>query len=150
MSAKAGIQIVECSMCGAKNRVQPDSSLEAICGRCKTPLLDQTNTTEPLVVTDRSFTRDVEESSLPVLLDLWAGWCKPCHMLAPVIDQLAKEYKGRARIAKLNIDENPNTAARFNVRSIPTMILFKNGKEIERIVGLYPKVEIQRRINAMI
>jgi thioredoxin 2 len=85
-------------------------------------------------------------SPLPVLLDLWAAWCPPCRMIAPVIDQLAEELAGRVRVAKLNIDDNPMTAARFNVRSIPTLLLLRNGREIDRFVGAQSKAEIVRRL----
>ena len=88
----------------------------------------------------------VERSPLPVLVDAWAAWCMPCRTIAPVIEELATEMAGRVRVAKLNVDENPATASRFNLRSIPTLLIFKGGQEIDRIVGVQPKSEIMRRL----
>jgi thioredoxin len=101
---------------------------------------------KPVTVTDGTFASDVERSPVPVLLDMWAPWCGPCQMIAPVIEQLAAEMAGRLRVAKINIDENPATAARFDVRSIPAMLVFKAGREVDRIVGVQPKSEIVRRL----
>jgi thioredoxin len=105
---------------------------------------------EPVVVTDATFAAEVEQSPLPVLIDLWAPWCGPCRTLAPVIDELAAELAGRVRVVKLNVDENPRTAARFNVRSIPTLLALRAGREIDRIVGVQPKSEIARRLERVI
>ena len=97
-------------------------------------------------MTDATFTAEVERSPLPVLLDLWAPWCGPCQMLAPVLEELATEMAGRVRVAKLNVDENPAIATRFNVRGIPTLLVLKAGQEVDRIVGVQPKAEIARRL----
>jgi thioredoxin len=96
---------------------------------------------KPLYVTDTSFQRDVIEApkDLPVLLDCWAPWCGPCRMIAPVLDQLAAESEGKYLIAKLNVDENPQVAAQFRIQSIPTMLIFKNGQLIDRLMGAMPK-----------
>ena len=99
-----------------------------------------------MTVTDANFSATVEGSPLPVLLDAWAAWCGPCQAIAPVVDQLAAEMAGRVRVGKLNVDENPRTAARFNLRSIPTLLLIKEGREIDRIIGVQPKSEIARRL----
>jgi thioredoxin 2 len=139
-------QLIRCPTCGATNRVPPEKlrqGLEPICGRCKTPLLADN---KPVTVTDATFSAEVERSPLPVLLDLWAPWCGPCRMVAPVVEELAREMAGRLRVAKLNVDENPATAARFRVQSIPTLLVLKNGQEVERIVGGQPKAEIMRRL----
>jgi thioredoxin len=88
----------------------------------------------------------VEQSPVTVLVDLWAAWCGPCRMIAPVIDELASEMAGRARFAKLNIDQNPATASRFQIRSIPTLLIFKDGREVDRIVGVHPKGELVRKL----
>jgi thioredoxin len=101
-------------------------------------------------VTDANFAAEVERSPLPVLLDLWAPWCSPCRMLAPVIDQLVSELSGRVRVGKLNVDENPMIASRLGARSIPTLIVLNNGREISRLVGAHPKEEILRALRAVI
>ena len=150
VGSMSGTQLIRCSACGATNRV-PQARLaqgqEPICGRCKTPLATQAS---PVTVTDATFAADVERSPLPVLLDLWAPWCGPCRMIAPALEELAAELAGRLRVAKLNIDENPLTAARFNVRSIPTLLLFKAGKEVDRIVGALPKAAIASKVNRIL
>ena len=99
-------------------------------------------------VTDASFDAEVLKSGTPVLVDFWAAWCGPCRLIAPIIEQLAGELAGRVRVGKLNTDENQMTAARFNVRSIPTLILFRDGREIDRIAGAVPKEMIVRKLQA--
>jgi thioredoxin 2 len=150
MSAKTETQLVPCPECGATNRVpleKVQDDLQPVCGRCKTPLAVSAH---PLIVTDSNFAAEVEQSPLPVLLDMWAPWCGPCRMIAPVIEELAGELAGRVRVAKLNTDENPMTASRFSVRSIPTLLVIKDGREIDRLVGALPKQEILRRVQAVI
>jgi thioredoxin 2 len=143
--------LIRCHSCGADNRVprdKIDKGLTAVCGRCKTPLphAAKPHAVKPMTVTDASFPADVERSPLPVLVDAWAGWCMPCRTIAPVIEELAAEMAGRVRVAKLNVDENPATASRFDLRSIPTLLIFKDGQEIDRLVGVQPKSEIMRRL----
>jgi thioredoxin len=101
-------------------------------------------------VTDATFAQDVEGSPMPVLVDAWAPWCGPCHMIAPVIDQLATELAGRVRVVKLNVDDNPETAARFDLRSIPTLLVLKGDREVDRLVGVQPKQEIVRRLERVL
>ena len=101
---------------------------------------------EPMVVTDATFGQEVEKSPLPVLLDCWAPWCAPCLMLAPTIEQLAKEMDGRIKVAKLNVDENPQTTTKFGIMSIPTMLIFKNGEAVDRLVGVQPKAAIEKKL----
>jgi thioredoxin 2 len=143
-------ELIRCPACGATNRVPRDKIAQGrqpVCGRCKRPLLLAST---PVTVTDATFPTAVEGSPLPVLLDLWAAWCGPCRMLEPVIEELATELVGRVRVAKLNIDENPKTAARYAVRSIPTLLVLKGGQEVDRIVGVHPKAEIARRLQRLI
>jgi thioredoxin len=145
-----------CPKCGTKNRVDERASLDKqpVCGKCGAKLPDAAGTADgkPQVVTDETFARDVigAPSSLPVLVDAWAAWCGPCRMVAPVLDQLAAESGGRYKIAKLNVDENPRTAAQFNIRSIPTLLIFKNGKLVDQIVGVQPKQTIAARLQAQL
>jgi len=101
-------------------------------------------------VTETNFDQDVLRSGVPVLVDFWAQWCGPCRAIAPVLEELAESYKGKIKIMKLNVDENGNLASRFGVMSIPTLILFKGGKEADRIVGLVPRDEIERRIQRVL
>lgn len=141
--------MIVCSACGATNRVPGDKvarGLAPVCGKCKSPL----PAGKPQPVTDLSFAEDVERSPVPVLLDAWAPWCGPCHMIAPIIDQLATELAGRVRVVKLNVDDNPRTAARFGLRSIPTLLVLKDGREVDRLVGVQPKQEIMRRLETII
>jgi thioredoxin len=105
---------------------------------------------KPLTVTDATFSAEVEHSPVPVLVDLWAPWCGPCRMISPVLEDLAVEMGGRLRVAKLNIDENPKTTARFNVQSIPALLVFRGGREVDRMVGVQPKSEIVRRLEQIL
>jgi thioredoxin 1 len=97
-------------------------------------------------VTDRDFETEVLQSDRPVLVDFWAEWCVPCHMVSPIVEQIARENADRLKAAKLNVDENPQAALRYNVRSIPTLILFKDGEERARVVGARGKEAILREL----
>lgn len=146
------MQIVVCSKCGAKNRVEESrlATSEATCGRCSEKLRAAGGAQEakPVVITDQTFEREVlQAAGRPVLLDCWAPWCGPCRMIGPIMDQLAAESQGQYRIAKLNVDENPQTAARFQIASIPTMLIFKDGKLIDRLIGAQPKQAIAERLH---
>jgi len=99
-------------------------------------------------LTEANFKKEVLESAIPVLIDFWAPWCGPCKMLIPIINELAKEYEGKAKICKLNTDENMALASQFQITSIPCVMLFKNGKAIEKIVGFRPKNDIKKVIDA--
>ncbi|WP_238625597.1 thioredoxin [Aggregatilinea lenta] len=103
---------------------------------------------KPVVVTDATFQAEVVNSDLPVVVDLWAPWCGPCRMIAPVLEKMAGEYAGTLKIAKVNVDENPRTSAMFNVRSIPTLLVFRGGKVVDRIVGAAPEPALRQRIQS--
>jgi len=99
-------------------------------------------------IKDNEFESEVINSKLPVLIDFWAEWCGPCRMLSPILDQLSEEMEGKVKIVKMNIDENPETPSKFGVRGIPTMLLFKEGKQIATKVGAQPKNALQEWINS--
>jgi len=101
---------------------------------------------KPQVVSDQTFEQEVLKSDTPVLVDFWATWCGPCRMVAPVLEDVANEQGDKIRVAKLDVDANPITAGRFGVRAIPTMILFKNGREADRIVGFHPKPQLMQKL----
>lgn len=101
-------------------------------------------------VTDQNFETTVGASQQPVLVDFWATWCAPCKMLKPVVEELATEYAGRVTLAELDVDANPNTASKFGVLSIPTLILFRGGKPAQRIVGYQPKASLRQKIDAVL
>lgn len=142
------MQVVGCSNCGAKNRIDESrlASKEAICGRCGQTLTAPQDS-KPVIITDQTFEREVLQSTgSPVLVDCWAPWCGPCRAIAPVLDQLAAESAGNYRVAKLNVDENPQTASSYQISSIPTMLIFKDGNLIDRLVGAQPKQAIAERL----
>jgi thioredoxin 2 len=144
------VEMVRCAACGTANRVpraKLQQGLRPVCGRCKATLAAAP---APLAVTDANFAELVGASPLPVLLDVWAPWCGPCRAVAPIVEELARELSGRVRVGKLNVDDNPATAARFGARSIPTLLILRAGREIDRIVGAVPKQEILRHLAAVL
>jgi len=147
------MKVVTCPNCGAKNRVDENrlANSEAKCGRCGAKLAASAGngkSTKPLTVTDSTFQNDIlQASGTPTLVDCWAPWCGPCRVVGPIMDQLAAESDGRYRIAKLNVDENPLTASRYQIGSIPTMLIFKNGALVDRIVGAQSKQLIAERLD---
>ena len=103
---------------------------------------------KPLTFTDNNFEQEVLNSDKPVLIDFWAIWCGPCKIIAPVVEELASEYDGKAKIGKLDVDENQQTSIKYGVRSIPTLLIFKEGKVIDTIIGAVPKAQIVQKLNA--
>jgi thioredoxin 2 len=133
--------IVACPACGAKNRLKtPPAGALPSCGRCGTSL--------PWLVAgaDATFEREIQ-APVTVLVDMWAPWCGPCRMVAPVLEELSRELAGRLKVVKLNVDENPVTAGRYRVQSIPTLLLFKDGVLVDQVVGALPKGPLRQRLD---
>jgi len=101
-------------------------------------------------ITDKNFEDEVIKSALPVLVDLWAPWCGPCRMVAPVVDKLAGDYDGKFKFCRLNVDENPQTAARYRIMSIPTLMFFKGGEAVDTVIGAVPERFLQPKIDSLI
>ena len=101
-------------------------------------------------VNGNNFQQEVLESSIPVLVDLWAPWCMPCRMISPIVEELGNDNPGKLKVCKLNTDENQNIAARYGIQGIPTLLFFKNGQEVDRIVGVTPKPIIQKKLDAIL
>jgi thioredoxin 1 len=102
------------------------------------------------VLTDSNFAEIVEQGTLPVLVDFWATWCGPCRMLSPVVDKLAEKYEGKMNVVKCNVDESMDIPMKFGIRNIPTLLFFKNGELVDRLVGAVPQAEIEKKIEAII
>ena len=142
--------LVVCPNCGAKNRIPAEKAhLTAKCGRCGT-LLPAAGGGTVLELSDQNFKQTVANSALPVLVDFYSPTCGPCHALAPVIEQLARDYAGRAMICKLDTSRHQVTAAQFQIRGVPTLVFFKNGQPVDQVVGAVPAQELQQRLNAII
>ncbi len=102
---------------------------------------------KPIEITDNNFETEVLKSNLPVLVDFWAIWCMPCKMIAPIVDEIANEFEGQLKVGKVDIDSNQNFAMKFGIRSIPTLLIFKDGKVVEQIVGAAPKKALIEKIS---
>ncbi len=105
---------------------------------------------DPVQVSDATFETEVIKADTPVLVDFWADWCPPCKMLAPIVDDLAGEYGPRVKVAKLDVDANPTIAGQFGVMSIPTLILFKGGEAVQRVVGYQPKAALKAKLDSLV
>ncbi len=133
--------VAKCTGCGAKNRLAPHPDKIPICGRCSEPL--------PCLVSADDTTLDAELASpLPVLLDLWAPWCQPCLIMAPALEDLARDFAGRLKVVKVDVQKNLATHSRFKVMGLPTLLLVDGGKEVERMVGARSKAELARILEA--
>ncbi|QKX18403.1 thioredoxin TrxC [Microbulbifer sp. YPW1] len=143
MSNSDPIQVL-CPSCAAVNRV-PGNRLgdRPKCGKCRKPLI----TGQPLNGSDRNFQRIIEKSDLPVVIDFWATWCGPCQQFAPVFSQAASEMATRALFVKLDTEANQQTAGRFQIRSIPTLMIFHRGRELTRLSGALPKAQFMQWLN---
>ena len=119
-----------------------------LCGKCHASIQANAFYDYPVTVTDNSFDEEVISYPGLILVDCWAAWCGPCRMVSPIIDQLAKEYAGRVKFAKLNVDENPVIASQYSIQSIPTLLLFKNGNKLNSLLGALPKGEIENHLNS--
>ena len=147
--------LIRCTKCNATNRVPPErlqQGEQPVCGRCGTALSvdNKSANNKPVTVTDATFSQEVERSAVPVLVDMWAPWCGPCRFLTPVVEDLATQLAGRVRVAKLNVDENPQTASRFRIQGIPALLIFKGGRLVDEMIGVQPKAEILRRLERAI
>jgi len=131
--------IIVCPSCGARNRVGPIASGVPRCPKCKTQL--------PWLVDadDRSFD-DETSASVPVVVDFWAAWCGPCRMISPVLEDLAGRHAGRLKVVKVDVDANPALAARFGAQSIPLLVVIRDGREVDRIVGALPRAALEQRL----
>lgn len=139
------LAIIPCSSCGTLNRVDV-ARVDAVptCGSCKTPLtLDA-----PIALTDATFDKVVANSAVPVIVDFYADWCGPCKAMAPVFADLARRQRGRAIVAKVDTDRNPGIGQRFGIRSIPTIAVLRDGKEVARQVGGMPMAALEQLLNA--
>ncbi|MDP8904519.1 MAG: thioredoxin [Chloroflexota bacterium] len=131
--------VLVCANCGKKNKIRPSPKGAPHCGNCGKPLAWLVE------ATDATF--DLEAAASPaVLVDLWAPWCGPCRFVAPVLEELSREYAGRLKVVKVNVDDNPATAQRFQAFSIPTLVVLKNGRQVDRIVGAMPKSQLAIRL----
>jgi thioredoxin 2 len=131
--------IISCPSCNARNRVGVIRSGTPRCPRCKTPL--------PWVVeADANTFAEETAASVPVVVDFWAAWCAPCRMIAPVLQGLAESHAGKLKVVKVDVDANPGLAARFGARSIPLLVVIRDGQEVDRIVGALPRAALQERL----
>lgn len=105
---------------------------------------------DPIKFTDDNFEEEVLQSDNPVLVDFWAEWCGPCRMVGPIVEEMAGEYEGKAKIGKVNVDENPEISTEFGIRSIPSLLIFKNGEVVDQIVGAVPKSQLKKQLDAQL
>ena len=142
--------MIQCPSCGAKNRIPDEKKhLRAKCGRCGTPLPNQAGG-QVIEIGDHDFQQMVSQASLPVLVDFYSPTCGPCRMLAPVLEELARQYAGRVIFYKLDTSRHPMTASRFQIRGVPTLLFFKHGEVVDQVVGAVPRQELEQRLSRLI
>jgi thioredoxin 2 len=135
--------LIVCASCGARNRVGPIASGFPRCPRCKSEL--------PWLVNADAETFDAEtNASVPVVVDFWAAWCGPCRIISPVLEDLANRHAGRLKVVKVDVDANPGLAARFGAQSIPLLVVIRDGRELDRIVGAVPRATLEQRLGPVL
>jgi thioredoxin 2 len=133
------VTAIACPNCGSSNRITPSERGAPFCGSCGKPL--------PWLVNANEQTFEMEIKASPtVVVDLWAPWCGPCRVISPILEELTREYPGRIKVVKVNVDENPGLAARYNAMSIPTLVVIRDGDVVDRIVGALPKPALTQRL----
>ena len=139
-AAQGPASILTCASCGTRNRIRPSARGVPVCGSCKANL--------PWLVHAGDATFDAEAAAqVAVLVDLWAPWCGPCRFVAPILEELAREYAGRLKVVKVDVDQNPALAQRFQAFSIPTLVVIRDGRVVDRIVGALPKAQLAVRLS---
>ncbi len=133
------VSVLTCANCGKRNTIRPSERGAPHCGACGKPLPWLVN------ATDSTFAFE-EKAAVAVVVDLWAPWCGPCRFVGPILEQLSREFAGRLKVVKVNVDENPALSQRFDARSIPTMVVIKGGQPVDRIVGALPKPDLTARL----
>ncbi|MBD3307639.1 thioredoxin TrxC [candidate division KSB3 bacterium] len=144
--------ICPCPQCHTRNRVPRERlGQQAKCGKCGANFLaTEPSASAPIPVTDATFPQEVLQSPMPVVVDFWAPWCGPCRMIAPVLEDLARDYAGRIKIAKVNTDENQQTAAQYRIQGIPTLLFVKQGQVVDQVVGAVQKPVLTSKIQQML
>lgn len=134
-----------CRQCGSVNRVSGERKDRPVCGRCGTPLdLMRATSERPLEVTDANFSHEVLEAGIPVLIDFFATWCGACRSLEPSIEAVASRYKGKLKVGTLDVERNPQSAGKYEIKATPTLVLFRDGQLAERVTGALPERELER------